>query len=567
MSDEANVSAQEQRIDAAIAAYLAAVDAGCVPDREEFLAQHADIAKDLQTFFANQDRLNRLAAALPTVATESRQQSATDASSEPNELLIADTSLPVGAGRRFGEYELLEELARGGMGIVYKARQLNLNRIVALKMILAGQLASSEDVQRFCTEAEAAANLDHPGIVPVYDVGAHGGQHYFSMGYVDGCSLAERLRDGPVSSHVAATILHQICDAVHYAHEHGVIHRDLKPANILLETNEASEGARPRITDFGLAKRLTSDSQLTHTGQLLGTPSYMSPEQATAGAKHPIGPSSDIYSLGAILYQLLTGRPPFQAETALDTLSQLLESDPLPPRLLNRNVPRELEAICMKCLAKEPKHRYPSARELGNDLARYLNGEPIRAAGINLLDRVTQALRPSQREEHFREWGFGLMAFGIVILLSHAAIYFLEGSWQPSLVTYFLPRAVMFATLLGMLWHFRHHYLLPTNSAERLVWVVWIGYLLALAASNAARVALGHHQRESYATFAVLAGFGFLIMGGHVWSGGYVVGLVFLSCAPLLALYVEAAPLISGGLWAAALFTFGLHYWYRGRAV
>lgn len=292
----------------------------------------------------------------------------------------------------------------------------------------------------------------------------------------------------------------------------------------------------------------------------------MSPEQATAGATHEIGPASDVYSLAAILYQLLTGRPPFQAETPLDTLSQLLDSDPLPPRLLNRNVPRELEGICMKCLDKEPARRYASARELGDELQRYLDGETIHASGVNLLDRMTHALRQSRHEEHFRGWRLGLMAFGFVIFLSHVAIYVLEGAWHDSLVTYFFTRGAMFAALLIMLWRFRHHSVLPTKSAERLIWVVWIGYLLALGASNAARSVFGHDQRESYASFAVLAGFGFLIMGGHVWGGGYVVGLVFMIAAPILAIYIDVAPLAFGALWAGALLAFGHHYWHRGRA-
>lgn len=565
MSAETNdSSARERRVDEVIAAYLEAVDAKQTPERNDFIAQHRDIADDLEAFFANRDQFERLAEPLQAAASVSNQQNngvTSRSSYESNEpsVTTADVSFAT-KGRCFGDYELLEELARGGMGVVYKARQTSLNRIVALKRILAGQLASKEDVKRFQAEAEAAANLDHPGIVPIYEVGEHHGQHYFSMGYVDGYSLAERLREGPVPSQEAATLLNQVCEAVQYAHEHDVIHRDLKPANILLERSR-----EPRITDFGLAKRLKGDSDLTGTGQILGTPSYMSPEQATAGATHRIGPASDIYSLGAILYQLLTGRPPFLAATPLDTLSQLLDSDPLPPRLLNRNVPRDLEAICMKCLNKDPAGRYHSAHDLGNELQRFLDGETIQASGVNLLDRMTRALRQSRHEEHFRGWGLGLMAFGLVIFLSHVAIYVLEALWHAPLVAYFLPRSAMFAALLIMFWRFRRYSILPTKAAERLIWVVWTGYLLALGATNVARSVFGHDQRESYASFAVLAGFGFLIMGGHVWGGGYAVGLVFMIAAPILAIYTDVAPLAFGALWAGALLAFGLHYWRRGR--
>jgi serine/threonine protein kinase len=555
---------RELRVDQVIAAYLEAVDAGQVPDPDDFIARHPDIAEELAAFFADCERFEglagpiRLAAPVPGRQPDEATPRSTFSSADPSSTTPPrSTKMEL---RQFGDYELLEEIARGGMGVVYKARQRKLNRTVALKMILAGRLASEEDVRRFHDEAEAAANLDHPGIVPIYEVGEHDGQHYFSMGYVDGYSLAERLREGPVAPREAAALLRQVCEAVQYAHEHDVIHRDLKPANILLERG------RPRITDFGVAKRMKGDADRTGTGQILGTPDYMSPEQATAGAMHRIGPVSDVYSLGAILYRLLTGRPPFYAETRLATLSQLLDSDPLPPRQLNRDAPRDLEAVCLKCLEKDPARRYPSARDLGDDLDRYLEGEPVHAARVNLLDRMRRALRQDRHEEHFRGWGLGLMAFGLVIFLSHVAIQVLEGGRHDSWVTYLLPRSVMFAALLLMLWLFRRRSLLPAKSSERLIWVVWVGYLVALGAINAARWALGHGQRESYALFAVLAGFGFLIMGGHIWGAGYVVGFVFMIAAPFLALYPNVAPLVFGALWAGALFTFGLHYRRRGHA-
>jgi hypothetical protein len=225
----------------------------------------------------------------------------------------------------------------------------------------------------------------------------------------------------------------------------------------------------------------------------------------------------------------------------------------------------------MKCLEKEPSRRYASARELGDDLQRYLHGEAVHASGVNLLDRVTRALRHSRHEEYFRGWGLGLMAIGLVIFLSHVVIQAVERSWHESLTldpwtAYFLPRSFMFATLLAMLWRFRHYSVLPTNSAERLIWVVWTGYLLALASGNATRLVFGRDHSEVYAYSAALAGFGFLIMGGHVWGGGYVVGLVFMVAAPLLAMNPDNAPIGFGALWAGALVTFGLHYWRQGRA-
>ncbi len=283
--------------------------------------------------------------------------------------------------RVFGDYQLLEEIARGGMGVVYKARQVSLDRIVAVKMILTGPLASDAEVERFCVEAQAAAQLDHPHIVPVIEVGQIDGQRYFSMGFVDGISLAHRLAEGPLPRREAVTLLLAVADAVQYAHERGVVHRDLKPANILLDS-----AGRPRITDFGLAKRVSDESGLTATGQVIGTPSFMPPEQA-AGKVGLIGPVSDVYSLGAVLYAVLTGHPPFQAASAVDTLKQVLEQEPVALRRLDPTVPRDLETIALKCLEKNPARRYPSAKSVADELRRFLSGKPILARPVRLLER------------------------------------------------------------------------------------------------------------------------------------------------------------------------------------
>jgi WD40 repeat protein/tRNA A-37 threonylcarbamoyl transferase component Bud32 len=284
--------------------------------------------------------------------------------------------------RLFGEYELLEVIARGGMGVVYRARQRKLQRIVALKMILTGDMASQQELERFQLEAEAAAQLDHPGIVPIFEVGEHDGQHFFSMGYVEGGSLARRIREGPLPPRDSAVLVSRIAEAVHYAHGKGIIHRDLKPGNVLLD----KEG-HPKVSDFGLAKRVADASQLTTAGQVLGTPSYMPPEQA-AGKIEEVRASADIYALGAILYCLLTGRPPFHAASGVETLKQVLEREPLSPRQLNSHIDRDLETICLKCLQKEPAKRYASALALADDLRRYLAGMPILARPVGRVERL-----------------------------------------------------------------------------------------------------------------------------------------------------------------------------------
>ncbi len=291
----------------------------------------------------------------------------------------------LGSVRYFGDYELLKEIARGGMGVVYRARQVSLNRPVALKMILAGQLAGPDDIRRFHIEAEAAAKLDHPGIVPIYEIGEHDGQHFFSMGFVEGTSLAARVVDGPLPPREAATLTMHVAEAMHYAHSKGVIHRDLKPGNVLLD-----DRGRPKVTDFGLAKTLQADSGLTDTGQVIGTPSYMPPEQAEG---REVGPAADVYALGAILYCLLTGRPPFQAASPMDTLMQVLDREPLPPRQLNPGVPRDLETIALKALEKAPGRRYESAAALGADLDRWLRGEPILARPVGPIEKAAKWVR------------------------------------------------------------------------------------------------------------------------------------------------------------------------------
>jgi hypothetical protein len=306
---------------------------------------------------------------------------------------------PVPARPAIAGYEVHEELGRGGMGVVYKARHLRLDRPVALKMILAGGHAAEADLARFRAEAEAVARLQHPNIVQVYEVGEAGGNPYFSLEYVAGGNLAQRLSKAPLPARDAAVVLEALARAMHAAHQAGIVHRDLKPANVLLAAcgSASGEDAKPqaawlpKITDFGLAKRLDLPG-LTQTGAILGTPSYMAPEQAE-GRTRDVGPAVDVYALGAMLYECLTGRPPFKAATAPETVRQVIADEPPPPSRLNREVPRDLETVCLHCLHKDPRKRYASAAELADDLARFRAGEPVAARPTSGAERAARWVR------------------------------------------------------------------------------------------------------------------------------------------------------------------------------
>ncbi|MFM7167134.1 MAG: protein kinase domain-containing protein [Planctomycetaceae bacterium] len=293
---------------------------------------------------------------------------------------------------RLGDYELLGELGRGGMGVVYRARQCSLNRLVALKTVIAGTGAGREDILRFRNEAEAAANLRHPGIVGVYEVGESEGRHFYSMEFIEGHDLSRLIRQNSLPGEQAAACVRQLADAVQYAHERGVLHRDLKPQNVLVDALGVL-----RITDFGLAKRVQADSQLTGDFSIMGTPSYMPPEQADP-RRGRAGPCSDIYSLGAVLYELLTTRPPFRADNPLETMRQVLHEEPIAPRLLNPRIALDLQTICLKCLEKEPSRRYDSAKTLSDELTRFLEGRPILARPLGRLQRLWRLCRRHPRE-------------------------------------------------------------------------------------------------------------------------------------------------------------------------
>jgi outer membrane protein assembly factor BamB len=407
MSDAPDSS--EQHLLQVLHEYLQAVDAGKAPNRDELLRQHPDLAEELAAFLADQACLNAVA--------QPFQPELPPGSAPTLGYPASPVEAPGTQVKYFGNYEILNEIARGGMGVVYRARQMSLDRVVALKMILAGQLASDDEVRRFHAEAQTAAKLQHPNIVAIFEVGEHKGQHYFSMDYVEGHSLADLVRTSPLPPRQAARYVKMVADAIHYAHNQGVLHRDIKPSNVLIDSFD-----QPRVTDFGLARSLSSDKGLTATGAVVGTPSYMPPEQASAD-RGQMGPHSDVYSLGALLYELVTGRPPFRAATPLDTLMQVLTTDPAAPRLLNAAVDRDLETIVLKCLAKEPARRYPSAQELSDDLQAFLDGKPIKARPPSLPERLGIWLK-----QQGRTFKIAAATTGGAVLLLLALLLILD--WQ-----------------------------------------------------------------------------------------------------------------------------------------
>ena len=390
---------------------------GRQPNLETVVLQNSDLELELRELWATMILAEDFASFSQVI--DGINDAGEETSTHVESAARSDAPLP----EPFDDYEPVIEIGRGGMGVVYRARQSSLDRQVALKMILRGALASPEDVARFQAEAEAAARLNHPNIVQVYEVGDHLGQPYFSMQHVEGTTLSRKIAEGPLPSREAARLLIPVCRGVAEAHRNGVLHRDLKPSNILID-----EDGRPFVTDFGLAKRIPPTGQLrdddaapdvetlTNSGAIIGTPSYMAPEQA-AGQRGQIGEASDVYSLGAILYAMLTGRPPFQAASPVDTILMVLEQEPVPPRVLNPGADSDLEMIAMKCLQKPTDLRYQDAAALADDLEAWLNHETISARSSQFTDVLSRAFRETHHASVLENWGILWMLHSAVVLV------------------------------------------------------------------------------------------------------------------------------------------------------
>jgi serine/threonine-protein kinase len=457
-----------------------------------------------------------------------------------------------------GDYELLEEIGQGGMGVVYRAWQASLQREVAVKMMLPGKLARESDLARFRAEAKAAGGLHHPGIVPVYEVSEWAGRPLFSMKHIRGETLAHRLSSGPLAPREAARLLAAVSRAVDYAHRQGVLHRDLKPSNILID-----DDGQPHITDFGLAKQVSEAASLTRTGAVLGTPAYMAPEQA-AGARGEAGVAADIYSLGSILYHMLTGRPPFQAASAVDTLLLLLEQEPAAPRLVNPKADTELELIALRCLQKPPDLRYPTAAALADDLEAYLIDEPIAARTGRFGQLVSRLFRETHHAVVLENWGLLWMwhslALVVVCVLTNSIYlagdrnrWHYAGLWTIALWAW----AYVF-------WFLRRR-MGPVTFVERQIAHLWAGSMIGIALLFPLETWLGLEVLTLSPVLAVIMGFVFFVKAAILSGAFYIQAAALFATTAAMAYWPNEAHLIFGAVAATSFFVPGWKYYLRKR--
>jgi hypothetical protein len=553
-------SAQEERLAELLEELSEERGAAAQAHLERLAADHPDLAGQLRELFA---------AMMVTDAVVEHstiyENGLADAASRPAPPLRIDTggflpgSTPLPA--RFGDYTLLEELGRGGMGIVYRAIQGSLGRTVAVKMLLRRDLASPADLARFRSEAEAAARLDHPGIVAILEVGEHDGLPFYSMRFIEGTTLARRLAEGSITVREGALLLAKVADAIQAAHGRGVLHRDLKPSNILIDA-----AGEPHVSDFGLAKRLEADQSVTHTGAILGTPCYMSPEQA-AGSRGEIGPSSDVWSLGAILYQMLTGRPPFQASSPMDTLLAVLESDPPVPRSIDRQVDRDLEMIALKSLQKPQELRYASAGALASDLRAFLAGEPVAARSGGLADVAARLFRETHHAVVLENWGLLWMWHSVVVLTLSVITDVLAWQHVESRWPYLVLWGGGLALWAPIFWALRHR-AGPVTAVERQIAHVWGGTVLAsvlLFWVEALIPPNGLAVLTLSPVLALLAGLVFFAKAG-ILSGAFYIQAAVLFATSLVMCVVPTYQHIIFGLVSAACFFVPGYKYYRQRA-
>ena len=541
----------EQQLAEIVAAQLDQMQRGQSLDMEALIAEHPKLAAQIQEVWP--------ALLLADVAGHSSSilDEPTSSHRAFGSIVLGNDQTPEAIPTRMGDYELVEQIGRGGMGLVFKAKQLSLGRLVAVKMIQRERLASEHERQRFLAEAQATARLDHPGIVPVYEVGEFDGHPFFSMQLITGQTLSERLADGPLPQREAARLMAYVARAIHHAHEQGILHRDIKPSNIIIGAD-----GRPLVTDFGLAKIIDAGNSLTNTGSILGTPSYMSPEQA-AGRGASTGPAADIYSLGTVLYHALTGRPPFIASSPIEMALKIIEHDPPLLRLLEPSIDRDLEMIVIRCLQKPPDLRYPSAAALADDLESFARDEPVMARGGTFYDVVGRWFRETHHASVLENWGLLWMWHSVVLLVACVLTQALAWNgvknrwWYAALWTFGL------GAWAAVFWAMRRQ-VGPVTFVERQIAHVWGASLVAIAMLWPLEWWLKLDPLTLSPLLGVVTGMVFMIKAGILTGAFYVQAACLFMTAVAMAVCPEYAHLIFGVVAATCFLVPGLKY-YRLR--
>ena len=549
--DETSDDAAEQQLAQIVAAELDKLQSGQPLDLDGLIVTYPHLAQQLQQVWP--------ASLLADIAGQCVTSHGDDTSSHPSSspLLAGEAVGEPHIGRRMGDYEVLEEIGRGGMGVVFRGRQVSLDRQVAVKMIQGGRLSSELERQRFMAEAQATARLDHPGIVPVYEVGEFDGTPFFSMQLISGETLADRLADGPLPQREAAKMLAAVAHAIDHAHSEGILHRDIKPSNILIGLN-----GRPMVTDFGLAKFLDAGNSLTNTGSILGTPSYMSPEQA-AGRGDSSGPAADIYSLGTVLYHALTGRPPFLASSPIEMALKIIEHDPPLPRLLDPTIDRDLEMIVIRCLQKPPDLRYATAGKLAEDLQSFVRDEPVSARGGTLSDVIARWFRETHHASVLENWGLLWMWHSVVLLVACLLTQTLAWSHVQNRLWYAALWTIGLGAWAAVFWAMRRQ-VGPVTFVERQIAHVWGASLIAIAMLWPLEWWLSLQPLTLSPLLGVITGMIFFIKAGILTGAFYVQAACLFMTSVAMALFPDYAHLIYGVVAATCFLVPGIKY-YRLR--
>lgn len=546
-----NSDEQDQRLAEILSSVADSVARGDLVDLETLCRTNPDLADELRRLWGT--------VLLTDTAGAARDEGLADSQSQESVSRWRSLKLPT----TVDDYELLEELGRGGMGVVYRAKQISLGREVAIKMILRGRLASQSDFDRFLAEAAATAKLEHPHIVPVYEVGDVDGRPYFSMQLIEGQTLADKVKNGPLPQRRAARIVATVARAIALAHREGVLHRDLKPSNILL----TPEGT-PMVTDFGLAKQAAGDDaavgvDLTRSGVLLGTPSYMSPEQA-GGRRAMIGPASDIYSLGAVLYFALTGRGPFVGDTPVDVVMQVIEQEPTPPRALRPRLDRDLEMIVIRCLQKPVDLRYETVEGLADDLDAYLDDEPVSARSGRFSQVVARLFRETHHASVLENWGVLWIWHSMVLLIACSLTWTLDYNGIESRIIYAAMWTVGLGAWAAVFWQMRQR-MGPVTFIERQIAHVWGASMIAIGTLFPIEYWLDLPVLTLSPLLGVISAMVFVIKAGMLSGAFYLQAGVLILAATAMALWTPFAHLIFGVVAAGCFFFPGYKYARRRR--